>query len=244
MDNRMYPQEGADVFGMGGEKVGTVKAVDTDYIVVEKGFFFPSDYYIPYSFISGVSDEGVFLSITKDEALSQDWGAVPSTGVEQGFDTSASAYEGTDADRAGRAYDTQAQGGDLEHGRGETVAQVPVHEEELVARARQAEAGEVTISKDVVTEQETIEVPVREERVRVDYRAPSGDATGTEHAFEEGTIEVPVTREEVDVQKRVKQVGEVDVTKEGDERTEQVTDTIRKERVDVDEAVAGERRRR
>jgi uncharacterized protein (TIGR02271 family) len=235
MENRMYPQEGADVFGMGGEKVGTVRAVDTEYIVVEKGFFFPSDYYIPYGYVSGVSDEGVFLSITKDEALNQNWDTAP---------TAATAYDANAAADTGYAADTQARAGSLERGHEETVAQVPVHEEELVARARQADAGDVTISKEVVTEQETIEVPVREERVRVDYRAPSGEATDTEHAFEEGTIEVPVSREEIDVQKRVKQVGEVDVTKEVDERTEQVTDTIRKERVEVDEEVVDRGRRR
>jgi uncharacterized protein (TIGR02271 family) len=87
-------------------------------------------------------------------------------------------------------------------------------------------------------------VPVREERVRVDYRAPSGETPAGEATFEEGTIEVPVRREEVEVQKRVKQTGEVDVTKEVDEHTERVTDTVRKERVEVDDSTAEQRRRR
>ena len=43
---------GADVFGADGEKVGTVAAVYPGYIVVEKGFFFPTDYYIPMSAVA------------------------------------------------------------------------------------------------------------------------------------------------------------------------------------------------
>ncbi|MGI8643230.1 MAG: YsnF/AvaK domain-containing protein, partial [Thermomicrobiales bacterium] len=39
--------EGATVLGADGEKVGQVIAVYADYVVVEKGFFFPTDYYVP-----------------------------------------------------------------------------------------------------------------------------------------------------------------------------------------------------
>ena len=38
---------GDDVYGSDGDKVGTVAEVQPSYIVVEKGFFFPTDYYIP-----------------------------------------------------------------------------------------------------------------------------------------------------------------------------------------------------
>ena len=54
-------------------------------------------------------------------------------------------------------------------------------------------------------------------------------------AFEEGTFEIPVSREEVDVSKRTVQTGEVQVTKERDQRTQKVTDSVRKEVVDVDD---------
>jgi len=80
-----------------------------------------------------------------------------------------------------------------------------------------------------------VQVPVTEERVRVDWKAPSGDYTDDGAAFEEGTFEIPVSREEVDVSKRTVQTGEVQVTKERDQRTQKVTDSVRKEVVDVDD---------
>jgi hypothetical protein len=48
---------GADVFGADGEKVGTVATVYPSYIVVEKGFFFPTDYYIPMSAVASADTE-------------------------------------------------------------------------------------------------------------------------------------------------------------------------------------------
>lgn len=64
--------EGADVVGSDGDKVGEVVNAYPDYIVVKKGFFFPSDYYIPSSAIANVDEGHVYLNVTKDEAMNQD----------------------------------------------------------------------------------------------------------------------------------------------------------------------------
>src|SRR3990170_1301338 len=69
---------GMDVVGADGGKVGSVANVEGEYVVVSKGFFFPSDYYIPTSAISAVDDK-VYLNVTKDDALNQGWDTVPST---------------------------------------------------------------------------------------------------------------------------------------------------------------------
>ncbi len=68
---------GDDVYGSDGDKVGTVAEVQQDYIVVEKGFFFPTDYYIPMSAVASYDDGRVYLSVTKDQALNQGWGSEP-----------------------------------------------------------------------------------------------------------------------------------------------------------------------
>src|SRR5215212_8477948 len=68
---------GDEVYGSDGDKVGTVAEVQTGYIVVEKGFFFPTDYYIPTSAIASVSDGQVYLTTTKDAALNSGWDTVP-----------------------------------------------------------------------------------------------------------------------------------------------------------------------
>jgi len=112
---------------------------------------------------------------------------------------------------------------------------VPVHEEELTATKRQREIGEVEIEKDVVQEQRTLEVPVTEERVRVERRAVDRPADATDAAFQEGTIEVPIRGEEVELQKQTKVAEEIEVGKEAVQHTELVSGTVRREEVRIDD---------
>jgi uncharacterized protein (TIGR02271 family) len=218
---------GADVFGADGEKVGTVAAVYPGYIVVEKGFFFPTDYYIPTSAIANVDEDNVYLTVSKEEALNQGWDQPLTTTTIEGDDRfRATTTEAELAAAGGAGYGVEST---------ERV-RVPVHEEELTATKRPVEAGAVRIEKDVVTEERTLEVPVTEERVVVRQVAADRAATGADAtAFEEGVIEVPLRREEVDVQKRTRVAGEVEVEKEAVQRTEQVAGTVRREEVRVDD---------
>ena len=98
-------REGYNVVGSDGEKVGEVIGLNDAFIVVEKGFFFPTDYYIPTSAIAGVEGDKVRLSVTRDDALEQGWDVVPgdeSVGTPGGaFLTGATSYDeqvGVDAD--------------------------------------------------------------------------------------------------------------------------------------------------
>jgi hypothetical protein len=68
---------GAEVYGSDGDKVGTVVAVYPGYIVVEKGFLFPTDYYIPRSAIGSVDNDRIYLTATKDVALQRGWNVPP-----------------------------------------------------------------------------------------------------------------------------------------------------------------------
>lgn len=220
MNTQQHFVPGADVYGADGQKVGTMNTWGDSYIVVEKGFFFPKDFYIPMSAISDSSDEAVYLSVTKDEALHQGWDHAPTDTMTTGTQVDTN---GEYADmRSDQTYATEDQ------------LTVPVHEEHLEATKHLADAGDVRVNKHVTTHQETIEVPVTEEHVRVDWRAPSGEISDDGTAFEEGSIDIPVSREEVDVRKRTMQTGEVQVTKERQQRTQKVTDTVRSEKVDVD----------
>ena len=113
---------------------------------------------------------------------------------------------------------------------------IPVMEEELTATVRQQEAGAVRIQKDVVAEERTLEVPVTEERIRVERRVVDRAATSADAgAFEETVIDVPLRTETVDVQKHARVAEEVIVSKEAVQHTERITDTVRKEEVFVDE---------
>lgn len=76
VDRHFQAAEGMDVIGADGGKVGKVIAVRPSHVVVEKGFFFPTDYYIPRSAIAR-QDEHVHLNVTKADALNRGWGEDP-----------------------------------------------------------------------------------------------------------------------------------------------------------------------
>jgi len=227
---------GDEVYGSDGDKVGTVAEVQSGYLVVEKGFFFPTDYYIPTSAVASAGDGQVSLNVAKDAALNSGWDTVPDV---TSMTTTDTATVLTDVDTSTSMSDMGSSGG-REVGAYEVAAEdelrIPVMEEELTATVREQEAGAVRIEKDVVAEERTLEVPVTEERVRVERRivdrpVSAADAT----AFEETVIDVPLTTETVDVQKQARVTGEVVVSKEAVQRTEQVSGTVRREEVFVDE---------
>jgi len=220
-----------DVFGSDGEKVGTIVAVDPTYIVVEKGFFFPTDYYIPLTAISRVDANGVVLAVTKDEALHQHWDVAPTmAATADGASTSTIPT----TDWTGTAATAPVGTTDVVDDQDTVV--VPVAEEELTATKRPVERGAVRVEKDVVAEERTLEVPVTEERVHVARRAVDRPVTDADQVFEEGVIEVPVRGEQVDLQKRVRVAEEVELTKDAVQRTEQVRGTVRREEVRVADA--------
>ena len=68
---------GTDVIGPCGHKVGEVVMVRPDHIVVEKGFFMPSDFYVPKSAIAGIDGHGLYLNVTKEYALCHGWDVDP-----------------------------------------------------------------------------------------------------------------------------------------------------------------------
>jgi uncharacterized protein (TIGR02271 family) len=237
--------EGVDVVGADGDKVGKVVAAQANYIVVEKGFFFPTDYYIPTSAINTFDGDKVYLSVTKDEALNQGWDQDLSTYDTTGTYAATTGFAGEEDRLAGVTptgladqVDAGTTAATSELREGEAI-RVPVHEEELTATKHAVERGSVRISKDVVAEEQTLEVPVTEERLVVNRRVVDRDATGVDAtAYAEDTIEIPLLSEEVDVQKRDRVVEEIEIGKERVQRTERVAGTVRREEVRVDESAS------
>jgi len=64
---------GSDVIGTCGHKIGEVVAIRDDVVVVEKGFFMPVDFYIPKSAIQLNNEHGLYLNVSKNEALHNGW---------------------------------------------------------------------------------------------------------------------------------------------------------------------------
>jgi len=70
-------EQGTDVRCTDGEKIGEVVDVIGDHLVVERGFFIPSDIYVPRDAVSGHDDAGLYLNLTKRQVESQDWSEAP-----------------------------------------------------------------------------------------------------------------------------------------------------------------------
>lgn len=70
---RVEIHEGMEVFGSDDEKLGEVKEARGSYFVVEEGFIFTSDHFVPASAIDSVDADSIRLSVTKETALEQGW---------------------------------------------------------------------------------------------------------------------------------------------------------------------------
>jgi uncharacterized protein (TIGR02271 family) len=109
---------------------------------------------------------------------------------------------------------------------------------ELLRTVKQrVQTGEIRLRKDVVTENQTINVPVTREDVIVE-RVPAAEAgrrPGAVGPIGEGEeIRIPVSEERVSVTKEPVVTGEVRVQKRAVQDTQQVSDTVRHEEVRVE----------
>ena len=114
---------------------------------------------------------------------------------------------------------------------------MPVAEERLTVGTRAVELGAIEIRKTVAEEQVSVPVTLRREEVTVrEIDAGARPLRAGEDAFKEGTLTIALRGEKAVVAKQAIVTGEVVIDREQltEERT--VTDTVRKERVEVEQA--------
>lgn len=109
-----------------------------------------------------------------------------------------------------------------------------LREERLRVQKQQEQAGEVTLGKRVTEHTETVNVPLREERVVIERTPGSGQPVAGATLKDGETIEVPVMRETATTEKEAVVTEEVTARKEVTERQERVSDTVRKEELVVE----------
>lgn len=123
----------------------------------------------------------------------------------------------------------------------ERTVEVPLAEEKLHVEKRQVSQGEVRLRKVVRTEIVNQPVELRHEEVVVERVSDTGREPGAE-PFVEKVISIPLTEEEAVIRKTVESAGAVKATKlaESEERT--ISETLRKEDVEVERETTGARR--
>lgn len=206
-------REGMVVVSADGEKLGKVTRIHDLGFEIEKGLLFRTEREARYGDVMEVRGDDIFLGVTKDE-------------IEmRGETTATKPFVGGTA---------QPAAGIKPPGPGEE-ARIPLVEEEVVAKKRVQEAGEVRVHKETVTEQKQVTVPVQREVVRVE-RVPASGTAPAAGAFQEESVTVPVRQEVVDIEKRPVVREEVVVTKETREGTETAATTARREEIDIEKS--------
>jgi uncharacterized protein (TIGR02271 family) len=105
-----------------------------------------------------------------------------------------------------------------------------LHAEQLRAYKQPHQAGEVILRKEVVSSQESLDVPVTREEVVVERRTLAEDASAAEEPIGAGqTIRIPIHDEEVRVSKQNVTIGEVIIGKHELHETRHITETVRRE---------------
>ena len=110
---------------------------------------------------------------------------------------------------------------------------IQLSEEELHVTKDRVQAGEVAVGKHVVSEQKSVTVPVEHEEVVVTRHAVNREIDPSQIGAETETVRVPVMAEQVSTNVTARVVEEVEVGKRTIQEERTVTDTIRKEQLDV-----------
>lgn len=140
----------------------------------------------------------------------------PATSRERGIDADASRT-GTRADEYAEASSPEAQ-------------KLRLRAERLKAYKQPEQIGEVDIHKEIVSEQQTLNVPVSHEEVVIERRSLAEDAAAAEGPIgEDETIRIPLQGERVNVTKETVPTEEVDISKRTVRENRQFSDTVRHE---------------
>ena len=111
--------------------------------------------------------------------------------------------------------------------------EVPLTEEEVKVGKRTVDAGQVRLRKIVRTEVVNQPVEIKREDVVIERVAAGDVRAGAASDFKEEVIDVPLTREEVVVAKDAHVTGAVRLHKTAEAETQNVSETVRKEDVEV-----------
>jgi uncharacterized protein (TIGR02271 family) len=255
---------GSNAVDSDGDKLGKVGNVYLDdrtgepaWATVNTGLFGTKESFVP---LASARLEGGQLVVPFDKAKVKDAPKVADDGhigddeqeelyryyglSSAGYGTEGANYAGTtDAGTEGvaseRGFASGDEAGTVGHDTsGPTTDNAMTRsEEQLHVGTETRESGRARLRKYVVTEQETVTVPVQREEVRVE-REPITDANRGEAldgpAISEEEHEVVLHEERPVVQKEAVPVERVRLDKETVTQKRQVTEEVRKEQIDTD----------
>jgi len=109
-----------------------------------------------------------------------------------------------------------------------------LHKEELDITKNNVNAGEVVLSKDIVEEQKTVNVPVMHEEVVIKRTKLNNNEKSDNSVISEESIHIPVTQEQIEVNKYTVATEEISASTRQVQETQQVQETLKHEEAHVD----------
>ena len=188
-----------------------------------------------------VYDDLVGLGVSRDDAsyyqrefeAGRDIVAVLADGRMQEATSILARHGGYGASRRSAGAGDYTTDTDAAQTGAEDVQGFKLREEQLRAQKHPVETGEARLRKDVVSEQQSMDVPVTHEEVYIERRPASGQPSD-EPIGEGETYRVPVREEQVTTSKQTVETGEVAIGKRQAQETQQVSDTVRREEAHVE----------
>jgi uncharacterized protein (TIGR02271 family) len=197
-----------------------------------KSLFLPDEDQEIYA--EGLKRGGFLVSVRVKEAehsgvvdILDDEGSVDLTEREASWRSSGWSGSGNVAGQAKLTEDTSAG-----ESSGEDV--VPLAQESLRVGKRDVEHGRLKVRSYVVEEPVSEDVSLRRERVSLDRRQVDRPVASGSDPFQERTVEVTEHAEEAVVSKDVRIREELVLRKDADQRTETISDTVRRTEVEVE----------
>jgi len=224
-----------------GDKIGTVGQVYIndesgvpDWITVDTGLFGTKEHFAP---LHGSDFDGRTLVLPFGKDVVKGAPDVADSdhldgNEQQSLDSYYERYLGATEThrRAGSEYVTGRVRGES---KGNTEGYLTRSEEQLRVGTQRVEAGRARIRKFVVTEQQTVTVPVSHDEVRV-IREPLQPGDSVDGAtIGEDSIDVALMQDQVHVDKRVVGVEKVRLATETVTEQQQVSETVRKEQIEM-----------
>ena len=235
------------------EEIGTVENILVDesghfrYLVIDAASWLPDRRFLLPVGICRANREGNSISIVNlgnrqnleqlppyenDSQIDYDYEESVRGAYRQFIGTDADSM--VDYDRDSYSYENEPELYQISTAENQTIK---LYEEKLVTHKERREVGEVTIGKRVETEIEEVEVPVEKEKVVVSRHEVSDSQTAVDPAeatFESGAVaKVKVYEETVDVEKQAFVREEVEVKKEVEKDVVNVSETLRKEELEM-----------
>jgi uncharacterized protein (TIGR02271 family) len=248
-----YDWNGRTVVGSDGDKIGKVDQVYLDtssgqpeWLAVNTGLFGTKTNFVP---LEGASPTGgdVAVAYTKDQV--KDAPSIEPDGeLSDDEERTLWSHYGLDYDSG---HDAGTVDTDVDTGRGpvgndtsgpETDEAMTRSEEEVRVGTREREGGRARLRKYVVTENVTTTVPVRKEKAVLETEPITDanvDAATSGKDISEEEHEVVLSEEEVVVEKKAVPKERVRLGKETEVTDREVTEEVRKERIETDGDVTG-----